>query len=87
MSDEDISLELNRQFQEVKLSFIDDLTEAQNNLIYEKGERERLKKQADKTENIIKGIFRGEELEKLDKKISINRIVWCFEFTVGNNNF
>lgn len=83
LNDEDISLELNRQFQEVKLKFVDDLTEAQINLTYEKGEKEKLKKQADKSENLIKTMFRGEELGKLDKTIGRNRTIWYFGLPLG----
>lgn len=83
LNDEDISLELNRQFQEVKLRFVDDLTEAQKNLTFEKGEKERLKKQADKSENLIKNMLRGEELGKLDTKIGWNRFIWYFGLPIG----
>lgn len=83
LSDEDINLELNRQFQDVKLKFVDDLAEAQDNLSFEKGEKEKLKRQSEKSANIIKGIYRKEESEKLDKAVGENRFIWLFGLPLG----
>jgi len=76
LSDEDINLDLNRQFQDVKLKFVDNLAEAKDNLSFEKSEKERLKKQTEKSANIIKNIYRKEESEKLDKVVGKNRCIW-----------
>lgn len=83
LSDEEINLELNRQFQEVKLKFVDDLAEAQDKLSFEKSEKERLKKQSEKSANIIKAIYRKEETERLDKVVARNRFIWYFGLPVA----
>ncbi|MBK3517336.1 hypothetical protein [Carboxylicivirga marina] len=83
LSDDEISLELNREFQEVKLKFVDDLAEAKDSLSFEKSEKERLKRQEAKSANVIKGLYRKEEVEKVDKYIKRSRLIFFGGLPIG----
>ena len=50
LSDEAVGLELSRDFQNVKLKFVEDYDIAQNNLAFEKSEKKKYKKSLTKTE-------------------------------------
>jgi predicted nucleic acid-binding protein len=76
MSEEEISLELNRQFQEVKLKFVDDLGTAREELSYEKSEKEKHKKQAHKTHLALRNRIRDEELRELDREVLRSKLIW-----------
>lgn len=76
LSDEEVSLELNRQFQDVKLKFVDDYDIAQEKLVYEKSEKEKHKKKLTKTELALRSRIKKEEFENYDTEVKKNKIIW-----------
>ena len=54
LNDEEVSLALNREFQDVKLKFIDDFDTAQNNLSFEKSDNEKNKRNLTKTQTALR---------------------------------
>lgn len=78
LPDEEISLELHRQFQEVKLKFINDLEVAHETISYERKEKESSKKRLSKTESALKERILIEETNKYEKDILLNKVIWFF---------
>ncbi|NLP59426.1 hypothetical protein [Lutibacter sp. B1] len=76
LSDEEVGLQLNRQFQEVKLKFVDDLDMAKIELAQEKKEKEKNKKKLTKTEIALRKRIKEEELKKYEKEISKNKLIF-----------
>jgi len=76
LPEEEISLALNREFQDVKLKFIKDIDIIYEDLSYEK--REHLKKtdQLSKTEKALKERIKTEELTKYEKLVLKNKIIY-----------
>ena len=83
LNEEEINLEVNRLFQDVRLKFVDELAEAKDKLAYEIREKERIKRESDNKESIIKDIYRMEESAKHDKTVMKNRLIWLFAFPLG----
>jgi hypothetical protein len=76
LSDDEVSLELNRQFQDVKLKFVDDYDIAQEKLIYEKREKENHKRKLTKTELALRNRIKKEEFENYDSEVRKNQLIW-----------
>lgn len=78
MSDEDVSLALNRDFQNVKLKFVEDYDIAQNDLAFEKSENEKYKRSLTKTERALRNRIESEELKKYENSVLWSRTIWFF---------
>lgn len=76
LSDEEVNLELNRDFQEVKIKFVDDFDTAKEELSYERGQNKKNKVQLSKTEQALKNRIRQEETKGYDRKVTISRTIW-----------
>lgn len=76
MSDEDVSLALNRDFQDVKLKFVEDYDIAQNDLAFEKSENEKYKRSLTKTERALRKRIESEELKKYENSVLWSRAIW-----------
>lgn len=81
--DEEISLELHRQFQDVKLKFVDDFNTAKEELSYEKGEKEKQRRIASKSHSALRRRIKQEELKKLDSEIIRSRLIWYLAIPLG----
>jgi hypothetical protein len=78
MSDEDVSLALNRDFQDVKLKFVEDYDIAQNDLAFEKSENQKYKRSLTKTERALRNRIESEELKKYENSVLWSRAIWFF---------
>ena len=78
LNDEEVSLALNREFQDVKLKFVDDFDTAQNNLSFEKSENEKYKRTLTKTEAALRKRIQSDELRKYDNEVLKSRAIWFF---------
>lgn len=78
MSDEDVGLALNRDFQDVKLKFVEDYDIAQNNLAFEKSENEKYRRSLTKTERALRKRIESEELKKYENSVLLSRAIWFF---------
>lgn len=76
LSDEEVNLELNRDFQEVKLKFVDDFDTAKEELSYERSQNKKNRVQLSKTEEALKNRIRREEIRSYDRKVLFSRIIW-----------
>lgn len=76
LPEEEISLALNREFQDVKLKFVKDLDIVYENLSHEKREHEIKSTKLSRTEKALKDRIRTEEIENYEKTILRNRIIW-----------
>ena len=76
LTDEEVNLELNRDFQEVKLKFVDELGTAQEKLSYERVQNRKNTEQLSKTEQALKSRIRSEEFKSYDKEVRKSRIIW-----------
>jgi len=76
LPEEEISLALNREFQDVKLKFVKDLDIVHENLSLERRENEIKTRKLSKTEEALKTRIRTEETEKYEKTILKNKITW-----------
>lgn len=76
LNDDEISLNLNREFQDIKLKFVDDYTTAKEELGYEKREKEKHKLYASKTEIALRKRIKSEEYKRYDREVLISRIIW-----------
>lgn len=76
MSDEEVSLALNRDFQDVKLKFVEDFDIAQNELAFEKTENEKFKQSLSKTETALRKRIETEEEKKYDDSVLWSRLIW-----------
>jgi len=76
LPDDEISLALSREFQDVKLKFVNDLDIVYENLSHEKREHEIKSKQLSKTEKALKDRIRTEELEKYERTVTWNKCLW-----------
>lgn len=83
MPDDEVSLQLNRNFQDVKLKFIDDLDLAKIEIAQEKSEKEKHKVKHSKAERALRKHIKEEELKIFDKKVLISRIIWYFLIPLG----
>lgn len=78
MNDEEVSLSLNRDFQDVKLKFVEDYDTSQNNLAFEKSENEKNKRSLTKTERALRKRIESEELKKYENSVLWSRTTWFF---------
>lgn len=76
LNDEEVSLALNREFQDVKLKFIDDFDTAQNNLSFEKSENEKNKRNLTKAQTALRKRIESDELRKYDNSVLKSRAIW-----------
>ncbi|MBE9577043.1 hypothetical protein [Flavobacterium proteolyticum] len=76
LPEDEISLALNREFQDVKLKFVADLDVAYESLSYEKREKEIKTNQLSKTEKALRDIIYAEELKKFDNRVFKNQLIW-----------
>ena len=76
MSDEEVSLALNRDFQDVKLKFIEDFDIAQNDLAFEKSENKKFKQSLSKTETALRKRIETEEQKKYENSVLWSRLIW-----------
>ena len=76
MSDEEVSLALNRDFQDVKLKFVEDLNITENNLAFEKSENKKYKHNLSKTEKALRRRIEKEEQKKYENSVLMSRLIW-----------
>lgn len=76
LSDEEVSLKLNRQFQDTKLKFVEDYENSKESLSYERREKEISNLRLSKTEFALKTRIREEELKKYDNSVLKSRAIW-----------
>ncbi|GAA6770337.1 hypothetical protein AAGS39_10790 [Flavobacterium sp. CGRL2] len=76
LPEEEISLSLNREFQEVKLKFIKDYDVVYENLSYEKREHEIKTKKLSKTEEALKNRIRTEEIANYEAIVLRSKVTW-----------
>lgn len=76
LPEEEISLALNREFQDVKLKFVKDLDIVHENLSLERRENEIKTKKLSKTEEALKSRIRTEETANYERIILKNQIIW-----------
>ena len=76
LSDEEVNLKLSRNFQEVKLKFVDDFDAAKEELSYERGQNKKNKVQLSKTEQALKIRIREEETKGYDREVIFSRMIW-----------
>lgn len=76
LPDEEISLELHRQFQDIKLKFVDDYHLTKEELTYEKGEKEKQKRIASKSHSALRKRIKQEELMIFDSEVLTSRLIW-----------
>jgi hypothetical protein len=83
LNDEEVSLALNREFQDVKLKFVDDFDTAQNNLSFEKSEKQKYKRNLTKTEKALRKRIQSDELRKFDNAVLKSRGIWFFAVPIA----
>lgn len=76
LTDEEVNLELNRDFQNVRLKFVDDFDNAKEELTYSKRENEKHKKKLSKAETALKNRIKAEESKKYDNEVTLSRFIW-----------
>lgn len=76
LPEEEISLQLNREFQDVKLKFVKDLDIVYENLSLEKREHEIKSQQLNRTEKALKDRILREEVAKYERTVTKNKIIW-----------
>jgi hypothetical protein len=76
LSEEEISLSLNREFQDVKLKFIQDYDTVYENLSFEKRENEIKTRKLTQTEKALKDRIRQEETRNYENKVFRNNLKW-----------
>ena len=83
LNDEEVSLALNREFQDVKLKFVDDFDTAQNDLSFEKSEKQKYKRNLTKTEKALRKRIQSDELRKYDNEVLKSRGIWFFAVPIA----
>ncbi|MFP9119012.1 hypothetical protein ACLI08_14570 [Flavobacterium sp. RNTU_13] len=76
LPDDEIGLALNREFQDVKLKFVQDLDIVYENLTHEKREHQIKSSKLDKTEKALKERIRLEETTAYEKNVLISNLKW-----------